>query len=158
MDKFIIDHSKKNIIVDDNLHKLSKDLLPYIYKIEKLDKSIDNIKHVLSIEQVESEIPISNEYCSFCNTKCDCPKPGQQTYSFIWGYVKNISNAISLDELREINYENNLDSTIDYTSNVITLIDIIFPLIECIRKHYQYTHVYIHKIDSSEQYDIYIAP
>lgn len=55
-------------------------------------------------------------------------------FSFLNGFTK--------DELHQINFENNLDSLIDYETVNLTIAP-IFGFIECVRKHFNYQKVFI---------------
>jgi hypothetical protein len=54
-----------------------------------------------------------------------------------WGHALQIEDALTIEELSQVPWTNNLDSTIDYDCKVGMIITYVFAIIENIRRHYK---------------------
>jgi len=128
--------NKKSIIYDDNLSRLSEN---FFANMEERTLTETNKKTVLYVGSIK------NTGKAF--------KHGGHIFHYSWGYATDKANAISQNDLEQINYDNNLDSVIDYKDGFSAELNNIFPLIECVRRHYGYKIV----LDGDTSYsDIYL--
>lgn len=111
LNNFTENKTKKSIIINDNMKNLGDSLCNHMIEVDKKPND-DDYLYLLICTIINKNEVIDNQ--SYLN--------------FNW--------KLSKDELNEINFQNNLDSLIDYDDGFNTVIDIIFPLIECIRLHY----------------------
>lgn len=117
---------KPTIPIDDRLKQLGDSLVSFVEEVENLPtEDLENVVFVGRMERTDSMIP------------------DEKFLHFTWGYSTGLENSVSLDSLQRMNFENNLDSLIDYEEGFSSPIYFIFPLIECIRRNYNSDKVYL---------------
>lgn len=117
--KYVLDRTRKRIITNDNLKDMSRNMAKHAIGVTDLTEFSNNkLTHV----------------CRFTKLR---RTHDDLAYKFTWGYVIEPETAISKEDLEKIDYDNNLDSMIDYEKGFGTLLTYIIPLIECIRRHYK---------------------
>lgn len=137
-------YEKKAIIMDDNLKTLGDSLCNHI--LETATLPVYNLVYVGKMKPVDtSEIPKDLQQFSFLEF--------EWAYSFI---DINSANIVTHKELQEIDFENNLDSLINYDSGFRACTEFIFPLLECIRKHYESNEVVHYNKEINNETRVYI--
>lgn len=129
---------KPAIPVDDRLKELGDALLPFIEETASL--SAEELARLLLVGTMEHS-----------------STPGNTRFlSFLWGYAAEPQNSVGLAALKQIHFENNLDSLIDYEKGFEAPIYFIFPLLECIRRHYGSEKVFL--LGGQHRAKIYVRP
>jgi len=109
-----INHLKKSIIINNKLEELG-------------DSFSDNIVG-------QDTRPVGTRYlATITRQKTGC-------FKIVWGWsdddIKERDPPYLQEELKKINFSNNLESLLDYKTGVTAHISFIFSCLECIRKHY----------------------
>lgn len=108
-----LNSGKQYIVIDDRLIELSNSLEKNLEEVESKPK---NVKYLAEIEQLPT---------------------GDARIVWGWSEPNTIhTDTYLLNDLKDINYDNNLDSLIDYDQGVIAPVVFVFSCIECIRRKY----------------------
>lgn len=124
---------KKSIVIDENLYELANSFSDKI--IESTD--LPDEKYYVCIGSLINTYELI---------------PNNHKYFIKFDFSADITNQ----ELHKIEYENNLDSLIDYQDGFNAPLEIIFGLLECIRKHYNSNIVHIVTDDSDKPSYLYL--
>lgn len=108
--EYKIDNDKKGIMMNLRLVELGDS---FVNHIEEVCETLPNTKYLCTIEKY----------------------PNSDYVSLTWGYCNDLykDKTIGINDLKEVKYENNLDSMVGYSEPVKTLVSFIFPCLECIR-------------------------
>ncbi len=114
---------KPGISIDERLQELGDSFVNFIEEVEELPLTeLDNTVLIGSMKNTDTVI-------------------SKQNYLFFsWSYPSGF--GIRLEELQKIEFVNNLGSLIDYRDGFSSPLIFIFPLLECIRKHFNSQKVY----------------
>ena len=111
--------SKHSIIMNNNLEELCESFINFLTEVDY-------------VPFVEDRNP--RYLCSLRSNNA-----GMTPLQLTWGWtekdLKKKDTGFSLNDVQEVTYENNLESLIDCYPNVTMSVRIIFPLLECIRRH-----------------------
>lgn len=117
--EYMIDQEKKSIVLDDKINTLAQSFVSNICEL-------DSTSHV-DLSRTKQICTLSHMLSPFCE--------GDILTKLQW-ISDDVKDALSLDQRMELEYDNNLDSVAEYTSDKFVCADtsIIFALLECVRK------------------------
>lgn len=119
---FTIDHSKKNIIMDEVLGEYADSLCDHIIEVKDIEEINDT--NLVCICSIDKGITLGN----------------YEMFKMTWGHTFE-QNSISRDSIKKMEFCNNLDSVVDYDEFNMPLM-FVFPLLECIRLNCKSENIY----------------
>jgi len=123
-----VDYTKENVVINDVLSDLGESLTSHMIEHDNIPPGT---RYLGSIQMIDS-----SGMTRLCWGWSEDKKENKEC---------NHYQSISLKELHDIKYNNNLHNLLDYDSGIIAPVMFIFPCLECIRRYYNKTIHFIHR-------------
>jgi len=135
-----VDISKKSIILDERLKEYGDKFVSHLSQNENIAND-PNYRYVCTIKDTYTSI----KECRMI----------QLSWSFLEGTPDGVKE-FTKEQLEVVYYINNLDSMLDYDEPFATVMDFIFPALECIRRYYHSKEVVMDQDHSANGSRIYM--
>ena len=116
-----VDPTKKTIVMDEKLGEYGNEFIKHLSQDETIGDNPD-YRYVCTIRDTFASIR------------------GSRMIQLSWSFLEGTPDGVrefTKEQLEQVYYVNNLDSMLDYNEPFATIIEFIFPALECIRKYYK---------------------
>jgi hypothetical protein len=100
-----------------------------------VDEGLQGLANSLANHLDENEEPVPEDSKMIGRFSPPDEFPGYVMWK--WAHALDVDNPVSLEDLLEINWTNNLDSTVDYKEDVGMMTKYALALVENVRLHYK---------------------